>query len=327
MASSEQRKNRAPVFIHGLQGGGTGILWNFITSHPDFLGPRYETNQIFMYDWWRFLKAVPRARKYGYQIPNMLALIPLARRHGIPLPSWKIFAYDDHHPRSPDPGVKPGLARAVDARLHDLKVDHGLRPTGDREDEKFRGVSYSRSEIDATRLAAKNIEGLCFLQPFFQDTFSDAKFIAITRDGLASCESKLRHGRAHSVEHAAEVYRDEVGYMLESSKTDDSCMLLRYEDLMCNPLEEIQRVYEFVGIPFTPEQEFRMATREFIGRDKSGLAGRAVQAGKDWFSQAELVEGFVQPDVNRRAIERLSPSNRSAFLRIAGPVMEELGYI
>jgi hypothetical protein len=71
------RKNRRPVFIHGLQGGGTGILWNFLTSHADCLGPRYETNQIFMYNWERFMKAIPRPRQYGYQIPNMLALIPL----------------------------------------------------------------------------------------------------------------------------------------------------------------------------------------------------------------------------------------------------------
>lgn len=324
---SVTRRNRAPVFLHGLQGGGTGILWNFITSHADFLGPRYETNQIFMYDWWRFAKALPRLGRFGYQIPNMLALIPLSRRYGVPRSAWKHFAYDDHTPRDPRLAEDAALARAVDERLHELKVDHGLRPGADRENEKRRGVLYSRAEIEGTRLAAKNIEGLCFLRPFFQAAFPDAKFIAITRDGLASCESKLRHGRARSAEHAAEAYRDEVGYMVESARSDaDRCMLIRYEDLMHEPIGEIRKVYSFLGLTLGPNQEFRMATREFLGREKTELAGKAVQAGKDWLTQADLIKGFVQPDVNRRARERLAPHHRETFLRIAGSVMEELRY-
>jgi hypothetical protein len=321
------RRNRAPVFLHGLQGGGTGILWNFITSHPDFLGPRYETNQIFMYDWWRFAKALPRLGRFGYQIPNMLALIPLSRRYGVAPSAWKIFAYDDHRPRAASSYASAALGRAVDERLHVLKVDHALRPGHDRENEKRRGVLYSRDEVETTRLAAKNIEGLCFLQPFFRTTFPDAKFVAISRDGLASCESKLRHGRARSATHAAEVYRDEIGYMLESSRAHpDFCMLLRYEDLMRDPLGEIRRVYDFLGLTLGPDQEFRMATREFLGRERTELAGKAVQKGKNWLSQSDLVESFVQTDVNRRARDRLAAADRKSFLRIAGPVMEELRY-
>lgn len=322
------RKNRRPIFIHGLQGGGTGILWNFLTSHADCLGPRYETNQIFAYNWRRFMTAIPRPREYGYRIPNMLALFPLALRHGFPPRTWRVFAYDDHTPRSPERYSPPGLAAAVDERLHELKVDHGVRPNGDRDDEKRRGVKYTRAEIEATRLVAKNIEGLCFLYPFFKQAFPDAKFISITRDGLASCESKLRHGRAGSATHAAEVYRDEVGYMVElANKHADDCMLVRYEDLMAAPLEHIPRIYAFAGLAFSPDQEFRMATREFIGREKTRLAGLEVQAGKDWLSQQELIESFVQPDVNSRARARLSAEDSKEFLRVAGAVMEELRYV
>jgi hypothetical protein len=322
------RKNRRPVFIHGLQGGGTGILWNFLTSHADCLGPRYETNQIFMYSWWRFAKAIPRPGQYGYQIPNMLALLPLALRHGFPPRMWRVFAYDDRSPRVPERYSHPGLAAAVDERLHELKVDHGLHPRGDRDDEKQRGVKYTRAELEATRLVAKNIEGLCLLYPFFKATFPDAKFVSITRDGLASCESKLRHGRARSATHAAEIYRDEVGYMVElAKKHGDHCMLVRYEDLMAAPLEHIPRIYAFLDLAFSPDQEFRMATREFIGREQTQLAGREVQAGKDWLSQQELTAGFVQPDVNSRARARLSAADSKEFLRVAGPVMEELRYV
>jgi hypothetical protein len=322
------RRNRRPVFIHGLQGGGTGILWNFLTSHADCLGPRWETNQIFMYNWWRFLKAIPRPRRYGYQIPNMLALLPLAVRHRFPPHMWRIFAYDDHSLRDPARYAHPGLAAAVDERLHELKVDHGLRPNGDRDDEKRRGVKYTRAEIEATRLVAKNIEGQCFLYPFFKGAFPDAKFVSITRDGLASCESKLRHGRARSATHAGEVYRDEIGYMVELAKQHgEDCMLVRYEDLMAAPLDHIPRIYDFLGLAFSPDQEFRMATREFIGREKTQLAGREVQAGKDWLSQKELIAGFVQPDVNSRARARLAAADAKEFLRVAAPIMEELGYV
>jgi len=322
------RKNRRPIFIHGLQGGGTGILWNFLTSHAECLGPRYETNQIFSYNWRRFVTALPRLGEYGYRIPNMLTLIPLAFRHGFPPRTWRVFAYDDHSPRSPESYSHPGLAAAVDDRLHELKVDHGVRPKRDRDDEKRRGVKYTRAEIEATRLVAKNIEGLCFLHPFFKSTFPDAKFVSITRDGLASCESKLRHGRARSATHAAEIYRDEVGYMAELAKKHaDDCMLVRYEDLMAAPLEHIPRIYAFVGLEFSPDQEFRMATREFIGREKTQLAGREVQAGKDWLSQQELIASFVQPDVNSRARARLSGADSKEFLRVAGSVMEELRYV
>ncbi len=318
---------RRPIFIHGLQGGGTGILWNFITSHADCLGPRYETNQIFMYDWWRFLKAIPRPGRFGYQIPNMLALLPLARRHGISPRLFEIFAYDDHAPRAPEAYRDAGLASAVDERFHELKVDHAARPGNDREDEKRRGEKYTRDEIEATRLTAKNIEGLCFLHPFYKSIYPDAKFVSITRDGLASCESKLRHGRARSATHAAEVYRDEVGYMIEIGEKDPDCLTMRYEDLVRTPVEQAKKLYAFLGLSFTPAQEFRMATREFIGREKTELAGKSVQTGKDWITQQELTASFVQPDVNKKAAARLAAADRSDFVRIAGPVLEKLGYI
>ena len=318
---------RRPIFIHGLQGGGTGILWNLITSHADCLGPRFETNQIFMYDWWRFLKSIPRPQRFGYRIPNMLALLPLAKRHGISPKLFELFAYDDHTPRGRAAYEHPGLAHAVDERLHDLKVDHALHPGNDREDEKRRGEKYSRAEIEATRLTAKNIEGLCFLYPFFKSIYPDARFVSVTRDGLASCESKLRHGRARSATHAAEVYRAEVGYMIEISEKDPDCMVLRYEDIVTSPLEQVKELYAFLGLALAPTQEFRMATREFIGREKTKLAGQRVQAGKDWYTQQELTASFVQPDVNKKAAARLAAQDRSEFVRIAGPVLEKLGYV
>jgi hypothetical protein len=116
--------------------------------------------------------------------------------------------------------------------------------------------------------------------------------------------------------------------MVELAKQHgDDCMLVRYEDLMAAPLDHIPRIYEFLGLAFSREQEFRMATREFIGREKTQLAGREVQAGKDWLSQQELIANFVQPDVNSRARARLSATDSKEFLRIAGPVMEELRYV
>ena len=313
-----------PVFLHGYQGGGTGILWNLITSHPSCLGPRLETNELFLFGFSRFAKALLKRR--GYQVRNMLALVRLGVRHGFDPRAFRAFSLEDLNPRDGDRLRSHAFRSAVIGRLHELKVDHAVRPGLDLEDYKTPTRRYRPEEIETTRLTAKNLEGCCFLRDFLREIYIEPRFVSIVRDGLAVCESNLRHGRAASATDAGRRYRVIASELLRQSEDDDS-LLVRYEDLVANPREFISTLYDFLGIDLDPDQMFRMAVREFVGREGTWLGKHQVQKGKNWMTLGELTERFLQKDINKRALQRLSASDRKQFLAECRDIEKTLGYL
>jgi Sulfotransferase family len=312
-----------PIFIHGLQGGGTGILWNIITSHAECLGPRFETNEIFQFSFLDFAKFL--VRRQGAQLINMLELIRLSMRYRFDPRKFHVFDMENVLPRDGAVIQDPGFRSAVVQRLEELKLDHGNNPRFDKEDFRTPQDQYTPQEIQNTRLTAKNLEGCCFLRGFFEDLFSGAQFVSIVRHGLAICESNLRHGRAFSATEAGANYRVLVKEMLRQSG-DSNSILVRYEDLVDKPKETIARLYDFLQLEWRADQKFRMAVREFIGREKTWLMSHQVQKGKNWFSLEELSERFLQKDINQSALERLPEGQRAEFISEAAEVLSALDY-
>ena len=312
-----------PIFIHGLQGGGTGILWNIITSHPECLGPRFETNEIFDFGLLRFSKAL--VKRQWTQAINMLELIRMCTQYRFDPRKFQVFDLEKLVP--PDDLViqDQGFRSAVVQRLEELKLDHGINPGFDRENFRTPRDQYTAQDIQNTRLTAKNLEGCCFLRGFFEDLFSGARFVSIVRNGLAICESNLRHGRASSATEAGAKYKVLVKEMLRQSG-DSNSILVRYEDLVDKPEETIARLYDFLELEWRVNQKFRMAVREFIGRENTWLMSQQVQKGKNWFSLEELSEQFLQKNINQRALERLPDKQKTEFVSEAAEVLSALDY-
>lgn len=304
-------------------GGGTGILWNLLTSHPDCLGPRYETNEIFFFGALNFAKAVAKHRPS--QIQNMLRLTQFSLRYRFNPCLFKAFDMFDLSTRDPHELDNRNFIRAVDQRLYELKIDHALHPFLDKEDHRTRRSKYTLQEIRNTRLVAKNLEGLCFLYPFFSRIYPEARFISIVRNGLANCESKLRKKRAASALEAGVVYRTLVTQMLKLSK-QRNCLLIRYEDLIESPQDTIAKIYEFLDLEVDTTQEFRMSVREFLGKETTLLRNKPPKKGKLWFSMDELMGQFLQRDINARGVARLSPEQRITFTKECLHILQNLDY-
>lgn len=297
---------RRPIFLLGFQGGGTGILWDLLISHPDCLHPGLETNEIF---WPNALRAT--GKRY--------TLLKSALRYRFNPLFLRVFSLRN---RSSPYGVETlvgaeGLVRFVDEHLHTLKL---AQLSCSENWAKYRGISYTEREAIGARLVAKNIEGCCFASQMLLRMYPETKFVSIIRNGLVYCESKLRHGRARTATEAGLIYRSIGSYILGMAAQGWQNLIVRYEDLISNPLEVLGKVY--LHCDLDPDvSEFGLMMRSHLGRSENDR----IVGHKYWYSSDEL-SSFFAADIGRRALGRLGEDQKAEFLTVAGEVMDRLGY-
>lgn len=300
-------KIERPIFICGFAGGGTGILWDLILSHPDCSHPGWETNEIFYANALREINKrlylTLCSLKYGFN-PLFLRIFNTKTDH-VMYAVEKLTRYKE-------------FIRFVDERFYQLKL-RDIDSPADRF--KYRGVPYTRDEIEKTRLVAKNIEGCCFASDFLAKVYPDSKFVSIVRNGLVYCESKMRHNRVRTAREAALIYRNVGNYILSMERKDSNHLTIKYEDMVSAPLKTIERVYSHCELNLDV-REFKIMTRSYLGQslDDSRIIGK-----KYWYSSAEL-PSFFDANIDIRAMNRLSDDQKIEFLTIAKDVMDKFGY-
>ncbi|MGH2993225.1 MAG: sulfotransferase domain-containing protein [Solirubrobacterales bacterium] len=99
----------------------------------------------------------------------------------------------------------------------------------------------------------------------------------------------------------------------------NALLVVRYEDLLVRPTENLGRIAEFVGLDATPEQlEDALVSREQV---EAALLARGPQARREWGEARGIARG------SSREWSRIStPQDRELFQSAAGDVLAELGY-
>ena len=292
--------NPAPIFVIGFQRGGTNILTNLLGSHPDtrFLGR--ETHMVFygkrrepVLKWFRRLIYLPLllgARGHIFRPAS------LSERRSLPRP---LMRYTDLL-----------LYRESMANLSDTPEASG---------------NSSRLRARERRLLGKNVNGMVFVTPIFREMYPDATFIALVRNGLALCEGYTRRGMPAAV--FGEIYKKVSQRMLEDAANLPNYHIVRFENLISNPLGVMQDVYRHASLDVSAVGKYRLQAKQSTQRDGRRTYAFGGQQDREvrWFDPSEI-GGCFRQDVDTSQIALLGERERSEFLRVAGGAMERLGY-
>lgn len=296
--------NQSPVFVTGFSRGGTTILMNLLASHPH-LCTVGETHQLF---------------KGSNVLDSPLTIATKAVTRDLPI--LLSTGQDFLSPRNwkPRPQVHPRTQAFIHRILEQSKTnsshDHLNRYKSPSEE-------YSAEEIAASRLLAKNLDGAVFLTDVLREIYPDARFVGLTRNGLALCEGHTRRGR--SAEQAGVLFNAVAGKMMQDAEEIENYQLLKFEDLLADPVNQLRRL--FVQLDLNPFliTDIRQQERKMIAKDGKHRLRQGTEWDVHWIPIDSLPQ-HLDGDVNQRQIARLAEQDKAAFLKVAGTCMNELGY-
>jgi hypothetical protein len=139
---------------------------------------------------------------------------------------------------------------------------------------------------------------------WLQHNFRPSRFLAITRHPYAVCEG-IRRREGHSILEAARHWVLANEWMLDDITHLEHCLFMTYEDLCFRPQHYLQQVRAFLGLESAFDPQVLATPRRIHNID----------------GRPELIRNF-----NARSVQQLSASDVAAIDRIAGPLMERLGY-
>jgi hypothetical protein len=139
---------------------------------------------------------------------------------------------------------------------------------------------------------------------WLQKNFPPARFVGIMRHPYAVCEG-IRRRTGMELAAAATQWAKANELMLADSAYLDHFLLVSYEEMTERPAELLARLQEFLGLETPFERTLLEAPIEMHNLDDR-----------------------PQPlqNMNPRSVERLSPEDIATIDRLAGPVMQRLGY-
>lgn len=291
-------KNQSPIFLNCFSRGGSNILWNIFLTHPDVCSPIAETIELFRLD----RKGISRA---GFKA----AWLTQQRRF---FNQWWL---EERKPIS-----RPAQA-FIDQHLYEWK----LKTLEDAEMcYKREGEPYQPSEVEAARLVAKNNNGLAFLTDHLLEIYPDATFFALVRDPLALYESHKRRGISNSVHQFADFYNRIAQRMIADAERYDCYTLVRFEDLLANPIDCMKHLYEFAGLDFDKIRKVRLKAKAHLQPD--GRHDTEFQVGHHYWFALEDVYQILDPNINRRQRRQLSNSETEKLRHLLKPTLSQLGY-
>lgn len=152
--------------------------------------------------------------------------------------------------------------------------------------------------------------------PLIEASFSHGQVVCLTRGPLAQCESLMRSGLP--VTTACQWYNDVAHSM---ANLPAGTIRVRFEDFVKNPLQTLDLV--FLSLRLSPCAAFEIKDKAFgQARTKST---DVTHAATRRLARHELRD-FVEPDVNARAIARLSDADRAEILHRTTDAAARLGY-
>lgn len=300
--------NRSPIVILGIQGGGTGKLWDLIVSHPDCQTPGPELNEIF--GPWPKRKVIQNLRREY-----------LKRSHDHFRDKWQLFDIRDIQDNSQDIVVTKQDIKFFEQRISSLIESRSLNS----EDMfKHEGHKYQKKDIDGLRPVFKALEGGISSVDFLLKAYPDLRVICLIRNGLAYAESKLRHKRAKDVLECSQVYNYVYRKFVQLSERNN-VVLLRYEDYVKDPINELLRLYRFLNLDVSKVQKFKIQGRGYHGGVKN-YGKKNIMTPKEWFILEELPKHF-KTGINEKGIGLLEKSVKEEFLNRSGDAMRFFNYL
>jgi Sulfotransferase family len=299
-----------PVFLLGIQRGGTNQVLNILRSHPATCWPEGEFHEVFRgrvapgLGSLRREGALRMARKWGGYLPILLASGDILDPDREPR-----ARLDGRRGRAAARGLAASASanRASVARYKAALVERGFIDAG---------IAPDRMTVKLVNYNLAFAEDLAALYP-------GARFVGLIRDGRAVCEGFTARGGG--VEAAASAW-DFVGRrLIELEAAGLSLRTWRFEDLVADPGRVAGEIYRFAGLD--PAAVRGICLQDKPRRSAGAAGGFAGIDKRDGFYSLAEIGRHMRADANQGALARLPAAARAAVTERCGPVLGHFGYV
>jgi hypothetical protein len=189
---------------------------------------------------------------------------------------------------------------------HSLSTNYQLRKERRIDREPANLVLFKVTEYDI------------FLNTMIEKQFKEAVFIGLVRNGYGLCDSWKRRGMPPKM--AGRVYGQIAGQMIAERNCRPNYVLVRFEDMLAEPLQFLDRLYKRLALPAPREDSYIHKPKGFgPGQESAASASRAMHIVDRSYWASLMAE-----DVNATGIERLTREDLREFNYNACRVMQEL---
>lgn len=294
-----------PIFVLGIQRGGTNQILNILRSHPDTFWPQGEFHEVFR----------PRGlRREGARqvLAKWARYAPIRLRHGDIL---------DPDRRPEGTGLLAGGAgRALRAGLAASARANGTAVKGYKEALQARG--FLDAGVAPERMLVKVMNyNLAFARDLLA-LWPEARLVGVIRDGRAVCEGHVARGAG--VAAAAAVYAF-VGETLAALEAEGlPVRTWRFEDLLADAAGVARDIYGFCGLD--PAR-----VRGVCLQDKARVTGPDGRTGGnrkvDLYYGLDEIGRHMRADANAGALARLPDGARAEVEARAETALRRFGYV
>ena len=157
-----------------------------------------------------------------------------------------------------------------------------------------------------------------FLNAEIQSQFDETIFIGLVRNGYGLCDSWKRRGTPAKM--SGKIYGHIAGQMVSERNSRQNFILVRFEDLLSDPVAFLDRLYERLTLPLPHEASYLHRPKGFgPGREDAASGNRPMQIVHKSYWGA-----LLDRNINAAAFDRLTRDDLNDFNRHGSGVMEEL---
>jgi hypothetical protein len=130
----------------------------------------------------------------------------------------------------------------------------------------IRTLFAAYAESEGKPLTADKTPSHAYCFEWYAENFPESRFVHVLRDPRAVCMSlAVQPWHRDGIEGAAQMWVRTVERAREAGRMLDGRFLeIRYEDLIARPLDELERLCTFAGLPFTNEMLSYPATARLL---------------------------------------------------------------
>jgi Sulfotransferase family len=247
----------------------------------------------------------------GGREPNTDELVEAVETH----PGWRDFGMDEDELRiafAARAGLGPPAdpAGAIRAFFAAYASGHGKRRWGDKTPVYIESIDQIGAALGD--------------QARFVHLIRDGRDVAVSRGARA-----VKRGReATPARDEAETWKRRIQGAREEAREVDHYLELRYEDLIADPEAVLREVCDFIHLEFDPVMltyHERASERLSELSDLPGKGGK-VRPGSERVAAHALTSEPPRADRVERWRSELTPEAIADYERVAGDLLDELGY-
>ncbi|MBE9639284.1 sulfotransferase family protein [Salipiger mangrovisoli] len=290
----------SPIFILGLQRGGTNQMLNALRSHPDTVWPDGEMHEVLR----------PRPALGADTLRTLAGYLPTALRSG-----------DILNPRQAPGPLRPRdrawiaseLARATARNLPEVR----------RYKRALAAQGLGPSLLSGrNRMVVKVMNYNIGLATELDRIYPGARFIGLVRDPYGICESMMARGADPA--KILPLYRYFGETLLRLEARGLPLKVVRLEDMVTDFRKTVDEVFNLCGLETGVTQGLCLQTKKRI----TDAQGRVVGTRKvDTFHAFEHANGHMREDVNEMARASLAPEVAGMIQKNCAAIMERFGYL